>query len=554
MAIEKTLVQNRSIEFSKEPDITYYLDLGRRSYTNYIIHKYESDLDIAISSYEKTMQIDPENAEAYYKIASLLWEKGQIDIESAIKYCMTATKLAPKDVDAKMHLGYFFKAEGKLEEAIIQFREAIKIGFSKSAKPRIALGLSLIQKARLNTNKLSEVSIGLCHFVLGLLLLLNDNKSTKLIYNSLKEEAKVFKFKLKGKLSELLINSEAAMNVYNDAIESVSDKAKFLESAGDLLKKNKNYLTASDYYRKSISLDPTNKELYHKLLSVLDDEFDTKEIIKTYKKLIEIEPENHAIIYSLGHIYLEDKNYFGAIECFRKSIIAEPENAFYHNSLAYTLIQLEDFDGAINEYQKAITLNPDSTWTSIVCQALAAIYYQAKENKEAAIMAYQMSLSYDPDSVDALTAIAEIHYDKRNYDSAITCYERSLELDPENSQAECNLGFVYWEKGENKKAIEHYEKAVSLNPKYDIAYNNLGVAYLDGLQDSTKAINMFEIALKSNPNYALAYYNKGRCLEFKGNNTEAADYYQMALDINTFTNEMNPDEIETRLSKLFKVD
>ena len=41
-----------------------------------------------------------------------------------------------------------------------------------------------------------------------------------------------------------------------------------------------------------------------------------------------------------------------------------------------------------------------------------------------------------------------------------------------------------------------------------------------------------------NPNYALAYYNLGRCFALKGENIEAAKYFQLALDVNNITNEI----------------
>jgi superkiller protein 3 len=554
MTREKLFLKEKDITENIPSNVAYYLDIGRKSYNNFVIHKFECDLDTAISSYEKALEIDPFNAEAHYKIASLLWEKDQIDIETAIGYCKKAIDLAPQDVDARMHLGYFYKARGKLEEAIEVFQDAIKLNFIQSGKARIALGLSLIQNAKVKSNKIHLVAKGLFQFSAGLILLLSDNKSLKLIKRSLREEFKNLKFKLYGKFYEIFENTERASFVYEKAIKESSSKELFYEEMGNLHKKNQNYLIAADYYRKAINIEPSNRNLYYKLIGVLDDEIDTKEIINCYKILIDLDPENEQLTYNLGHVYLEDRNYFGAISCFRRAIQNDPENPYYHNSLAYALVQVDDFEGAINEYQQAIAHKNDNIWASIVCQALAAIYYQAKRNHDAAIMTYQMALNFDSESSETLTALAEIYYDKGNYDSSIGCYKKAIQIDNENPQAHCNLGFVYWENNQITEAIKHYQLAIALYPQYDIAYNNLGVAYLDGQNMAALALKVFEIAIKHNPNYALAYYNKGRALEAMGKKSGAADYYQMALDINTFTNEIEPDEIATRLEKLFKVE
>ncbi|MEW5820710.1 MAG: tetratricopeptide repeat protein [Cyanobacteriota bacterium] len=536
-----------------QASISYFLDLGRKSYENFVIHNKECDIDLAISSYEKALELDPYNAEAHYKLASLLWEKGYIDIETAIIKCSEAIEMEPDSVDARLHLGYFFRASGSLEEAIKQFKEAIKINFKKSAKARIALGVSLIQNSLKSTNSIKEVLTGLGHFSIGLILLPSDINSVNLILKCSKEDLQVARYKFKGKILEGLGLSISAFRTYCDATEKLNKKEVFYELLGDIQKSRQNFVIAADYYRKAINLNPTNKKIYEKILSVLDEELDAREIINYHKVLIEFEPENHKLYYELGQLYLEDKNYFGAIDSFRKALNLQPDNAFYHNCMAYNLVQVDDYDGAINEYQRAISLCPDNTWTAIVCQALGAIYYQAKRNPEAAIMSYQMAINLDPQNAEALIAVAEIHYDKGNLDSAIYCYEKALEIDNNNPQANCNLGFVYWEKNEVDKAISYYQKAISLYKEYDIAYNNLGVAYLDGLSKAKLALKIFELAIKYNPNYALAYYNKARCLEELNKKPAAADYYQMALDINTFTKELNPDEIQKRLDKLFKV-
>ena len=65
------------------------------------------------------------------------------------------------------------------------------------------------------------------------------------------------------------------------------------------------------------------------------------------------------------------------------------------------------------------------------------------------------------------------------------------------------------------------------------------------------AINCFNTAVECNPNYALAYYNLGRCYALKGENINAARYFQQAMDVNNITNEIDPQDIQDRLNSLF---
>ena len=108
-----------------------------------------------------------------------------------------------------------------------------------------------------------------------------------------------------------------------------------------------------------------------------------------------------------------------------------------------------------------------------------------------------------------------------------------------------------WEKDYTEEAIVAYNKAIALNSDYAIAYNNLGVIYLDDLGRVKKAIELFEKAKESNPNYALANYNLARSIAITGDKIQAAKLYQIAMDINQYTQEMDPVEIQDKIEDLF---
>ena len=101
------------------------------------------------------------------------------------------------------------------------------------------------------------------------------------------------------------------------------------------------------------------------------------------------------------------------------------------------------------------------------------------------------------------------------------------------------------------EAINEYNLSIKYDPTYAITHNNLGVIYLDDLVHINQAKECFERAIEMDPNYALAHYNLARTLSIKGEKIEAAKYYQMALDINAITDEIDPEEIQDRLNNLF---
>ena len=255
---------------------------------------------------------------------------------------------------------------------------------------------------------------------------------------------------------------------------------------------------------------------------------------------------------ALCQLYEETAEYDKAIDIYKKLINLQPRFPVLYSNLGNILYMKGDIDEAIKYYQMAINLNPSKDWTSVVAQLLAHIQHEAKRNYDAAISAYQSAQQLNPYDMETYINLGSVFYDKGDYNNAQMIYRLALELDPNNARLHCNLAYLLWGKGEIDEAMKEYKLAIKFDPNYDIAYNNLGVLYLDDLGKVKEAIDCLEEAIKSNPNYALGYYNLGRAMVVCGDKMEAARLYQIALDINKITNEIDPAEIQERLNNLFE--
>ena len=110
-----------------------------------------------------------------------------------------------------------------------------------------------------------------------------------------------------------------------------------------------------------------------------------------------------------------------------------------------------------------------------------------------------------------------------------------------------------WEKDYLEEALVSFHKSIDLNPENEYAQNNLGILYLDGLVNPEEALEYFEEAISLNPNYTLAYFNAGRASQELGFTNDAAHYYQMAIDLNRLTEELDEEDIQARLHSLFEL-
>ena len=138
-------------------------------------------------------------------------------------------------------------------------------------------------------------------------------------------------------------------------------------------------------------------------------------------------------------------------------------------------------------------------------------------------------------------------------DSAIRAYCDAIMVNPDDYRAYSKAGIALWERDYLEEALVSFHKAIDLNPENEYAQNNLGILYLDGLGDAEEALEYFETAIELNPNYTLAYFNAARASQSMGFINDAANYYQMAIDLNKITQDLDEDDIVTRLHKLFDI-
>ena len=529
------------------------LEKARSAHERYLTGLNIADLNDAVDMYIKALKVDPSISEVYYRLACLLWEKGDISLEGAIEQCKAAVGLAPNNPNAHMYMAYFFNIANEIENAEKEFYKAIKLHPLHSARARVLLAQVLLEK---NPMKAKEIIKSLHYLFTGSVMMLWDKASLKMICSGLKDNLETMKYKFLGNFYENFNKKEMAIKTYHEAAQNTCHSEHFYHMCGDLLLKENEYEAALGAYRAALDVAPRNRDLLVKAATVAQTYFDdrTDEAIDYYTRLLEIEKENPKIYYELGHLYIQKNDKLNSISAFKLALDYDEENPFYHNSLAFALVQIEHYDEAIEHYKKAISLNPENEWTAIVCQALALIYSQIKGNNEAALAFYDMAIALDPKSIDSYIAIGDIYFESDNLDDAIKIYCDAIKIDPENPKLYGKAGIALWEKDYIEEAIVAYSKAIKLKPDYSIAMNNLGVIYLDGLGNSKEAIRLFEAALKVDPDYLLANFNLARAYQMQKNIMLAAQYYQISLELNKTSGELDEKEIQQRIHRLFEVE
>lgn len=531
------------------------LEKARNYHEKYLLGQHDSDLQEAISNYISAVKYDPMLPETYYRLASLMWEQGQICVETAIEQCKVAVSLAPNDMNAHLYTGFFMRLAQDYKGAEHEFKEAIRASKLGSARPRLVLSQSILQKITAENANMGDYWNFLYYFVSGSVMLAWDKASLSMIYKNLIDDCSVWSYDMLGKVCERLKWYPTAQNFYREAVHKTQHEELFYEKIGDLALRNKDTDTAVDCYRTVLQANPAAKDTLTKLAVLLQTYYTdcTDEAIDCYEKLLSLDEENRAqIYYELGHLYLRKEDKLNSISAFKLAYDLMPENPFYNNSLAYAYTKAELYDDALEHYQKAIALNPDNEWTSIVCQALGALYSEVKGNIEAAISTYQAGIILDPSNYELVIALGDLYLSTNDLDNAIKTYCDAILLNTEDYRGYSKAGVALWEKDYVEEALVSFHKSVELNPDNASTYNNLGTIYLDGYDNAEEALDYFEEAISLNPNYTIAYYNAARASEVMGFTNDAANYYQNAINLNKVTEDFDELELTRSLRKLFE--
>lgn len=553
---EQILVQPAKSQYNEKTEkARISLEQARICHEKYLIRKDNSDLQDAITNYIDAVKYDPTIPETYYRLATLMWEQGQISVNTAIDQCKTAVSLAPDNMNAHLYTGFFMQMAENYPEAVEEFKAAIKQGKLKSARPRLILSQTLLQKINSNQGSASDYMSFIYYFLSGSLMLAWDRPCLKMLYKHMSDDLSVFTFNTVGNFLEKFKLYDKAEDLYKHAVIGTNHAQLFYNKIGDLALKNNDIDLCADCYRKVLESNPLNRDVLVKLATVLQTYFpeNTAETIQCYEKLLEFDIDTASIYYELGHLYLRKEDKINSVSAFKLALERDTENPYYNNSLAYAFSKAELYDDAIEYYQKAIALNPDNEWTSIVCQALGGIYAEVNGNIEAAVATYQAGIILNPQNYDLYIALGDTYMAEYDLDKAIKAYCDAILADPENYRGYSKAGIALYEKDYVEEALVAYHKAIELNPENAFAQNNLGILYLDGMLDAEEALEYFEEAIALDPEYTLAYFNAGRASQEMGFTNDAANYYQMAINLNKDSQELDEEDIMARLRKLFEV-
>ena len=413
---------------------------------------------------------DPKDDEAIAIRASLMMLSGSRDqLQTAINDLQSVVSRMPDNPVLRFNLGRAHLAKGNVQQARIQFEEAMKLR-QDYLLPRIALAQILQQNGEFGrvVQMASEV-----------LAYDANNLQAKL----LRTRALIGMGEVKQARQELSSVQQTNPDVW---------EAKLQIAALDL--NEKDYKAAEDSFRKmyTATADPralmgltetyTIQGHYDQAMHVLTDE-------------VKKHPERIDYLVALGNIAVRAGKYDPAIGYYKQVLDKNPRSADVWIRMGETQRRKGDIQSAVTSFDKAKELAP----TNVMPYVQLAMMYDAQGKGDKARPLYEQVLKIQPDHPVALNNLAfSLAESGTDLDQAMTMAQRAKQKMPNDNNVADTLGWIYIKKNLSDSAISIFQDLTRKDPQRSTYHYHLAMA-LAQKGDKVQARHEIELAQRNNP-------------------------------------------------------
>jgi tetratricopeptide (TPR) repeat protein len=132
-----------------------------------------------------------------------------------------------------------------------------------------------------------------------------------------------------------------------------------LEQKADILRVEKYYADAVDYYDAALQKATDRAVLYDKKGIARLLMLHLNEAKKDFEHSMKANPKYPEAMNNLAVIYYYQRSYGKAAKYYRRAIAIAPQNASFHSNLGTTLFEKKDYAKASQEYATALSLDPE---------------------------------------------------------------------------------------------------------------------------------------------------------------------------------------------------
>jgi tetratricopeptide (TPR) repeat protein len=391
----------------------------------------------ALEMAEKLVAEFGNDSEAKAIRASLRMRGGtKTELAESVKELQSVIGRMPDNPVVRFNLGEALAAQGEIEQAKIQFGEAIKLR-ANYMPPRLSLAriyLSSGEYAR--AGQLADEILA--------------NTATDLRARLLKATA------LMG-TNELL----AARTELGKVLTAEPENRDAIYLISNLNYAEKKYADAEQGFRKLYSMTPSDIRGLFGLAEMAMVAGKPAEARALLEKELPAAKDKTSINLALANVFVRANDYENAIRIYKPLIAASPENADYAMRLGEVYLRAEKLDESRQYFEKAKQLAPKNV---IPLLKLGTIY-ERKGERALLMPTYEAILKIEPDNPLALNNMAyHLAESGGDLDQALTLAQRAKQQMPTNNDVADTLGWIYIKKNLSDDAIKIFRDLLGKDP------------------------------------------------------------------------------------------
>jgi tetratricopeptide (TPR) repeat protein len=221
---------------------------------------------------------------------------------------------------------------------------------------------------------------------------------------------------------------EQAVRIKPDFAEAHNNLGVVLEQAGLVPK-------AIAHYEKALQTDPDYADAHYNLGHALAQLGHVQGAVEQYEQALRLKPDYVEAHNNLGIALIRQGRLQEAIVHFDQALRLQPDSAVAQNNLGLTLIRVGSVQEAIERYQQALRIKPDFAQAHYY---LGVALEQAGRVREA-IGHYEQALRIDPNYVKAHNSLGAAFLQVGRAPEAISHWGQALKINPDFVEAQSNL-------------------------------------------------------------------------------------------------------------------
>jgi tetratricopeptide (TPR) repeat protein len=357
---------------------------------------------------------------------------------------------SPQKARPHNNLGYALREEGRLDEAIRHYHEALRIK-PDYGEAHVNLGAALALQGKVHE--------AMGHYAEALRI---DPGSVGAHSNMASALVKL------GRFDEAANHAYAALRIDPFFAEAYSHLGSALAGLGRLEE-------AVGHSYQAAALKPDHAEAHVNLGALLLRQGHIEEAVAHLSTALKIDPRSAEAHYNLGLGLARQERFEEAMGHFFEALQLRPGSAEVHYSLGLALALQGSRQEAMEHFAKAVELKPDHGQAHGKLGAMLA-----KEGRpEEAIRHFSEVVRIKPDAANGYYNLGLLFARERRSQEAMEHLRKALELKPDYGEAHLNLGAMLAREGRLEEAVHHFSEAVRIKPELSEAKEYLEKAQKD---------------------------------------------------------------------------